>query len=97
MAFKIGDLFESPTGIAVGIGSAVAAPFVIPAAAKAGKPIAKSALKGGLIAYERSKGWFAEASESFEDVMAEAKAELAENRANRAESAGSDGGSELGS
>lgn len=82
MAFKIGDFFEDlgAPGIAAGIGTVALAPFFIPAASKVGKPVAKAAVKGGLVFYERSKSFFAEASESFEDMVAESKAELAEEQ-----------------
>ncbi|MCT7951940.1 DUF5132 domain-containing protein [Ancylothrix sp. C2] len=63
--------------IVVGVGAVLLAPILIPV----GKPIAKAAIKGGLAAYEKSKGVFAEVGEAFEDLVAEAKAELAESHA----------------
>ncbi len=82
MAFNFEDLFEDlgAPGIAAGIGAVVLAPFAI----KAGKPIAKAAVKGGILAYEKSKGFFAETGEVFEDMMAEARAELAEEQSSKA-------------
>jgi hypothetical protein len=89
MALKIGDFFEDlgPAGVVAGVGTAVFAPFL---ATKVGKPLAKGAIKGGLVAYERSRGFFAEAEESFEDMKAEAKAELAEENSQAISSGESD-------
>ena len=78
MALKIGNVFEEfgPLGIAAGIGAVV----LLPVVAGLGKPIAKAALKGGIALYEKSKGVFAEAGEVFEDLVAEARAEIAEEQ-----------------
>lgn len=83
MKFKFEDMFEDlgPGGIAAGIGAVVLAPVLIPAVTKVGKPVAKAAIKGGIVAYERSRGFFAEAGEVFEDMVAEARVELAEDQA----------------
>ncbi len=67
------------TGLAIGIGAALFAPQVIPAIAGVVKPIAKAAIKGGLILYEKSRETFAEAGEMMEDIVAEVKAEMAES------------------
>ncbi len=66
------------TGLAIGIGGAILAPVVLPALAGVAKPLLKSAIKGGLVLYEKGKETFAELSEVAEDVVAEAKAEMAE-------------------
>ncbi|MBW4495013.1 MAG: DUF5132 domain-containing protein [Oscillatoria princeps RMCB-10] len=78
MALKIGNLFEEfgPVGIAAGIGAVV----LLPVVAGLGKPIAKAAIKGGIALYDKSKGVFAEAGEVFEDLVAEARAEIAEEQ-----------------
>lgn len=65
-------------GLAIGIGAAILAPAVIPAIASIVKPLAKAAIKGGIILYEKGKETVAEVSEMVEDIVAEAKAELAE-------------------
>ncbi len=82
MAPKITDFIEDagPVGIVAGIGAVILAPVLIPIVAGIGKPIAKSVIKGGLLAYEKSKGAFAELGESWEDIVAEARAELAEDK-----------------
>ena len=90
MALKVEDWFEDLAenlgvpGIAAGIGAVVLAPLLIPAVAKVGKPIAKSAIKGGIVAYEKAKGIVAEAGEVLEDLVAEAKVELAEEQSQKA-------------
>jgi hypothetical protein len=80
MAPKVGDFLEDvgPWGLAAGIGAAV----VLPVLAGFGKPLAKAAIKGGLNLYEKSRGFVAEAGEVFEDLVAEARAEMAEEQAN---------------
>lgn len=81
MASKFKDFLEDvPGGWIVGIGAIVAAPIVAPVLAKAGKPLAKAVIKGGLRLYEQSKGAIAEVGEVFEDLVAEAQAELADER-----------------
>ena len=65
-----------------GIAAIVMLPVLIPVAAgKIGKPIAKATIKGGIVLYEKGKGVIAEVGESLEDIIAEAKAELAEEAA----------------
>ena len=49
-----------------GLGTLVLAPLVIPAVSKAGKSVAKTAIKGGLSIYEGGK-----------ELVSEARAELA--------------------
>lgn len=66
------------TGLAIGIGASVLAPAVIPVLANVVKPLAKAALKGGIVLYEKGLETFAETKEVVEDLIAEAKSELAE-------------------
>lgn len=82
MAPKITDFVEDAgaPGIIAGIGAVLLAPVVIPVVAGIGKPIAKSLIKGGLAIYEKSKGAVAELGETWEDMVAEARAEMAESR-----------------
>ena len=88
MSFELKDLgdfvgeFGVP-GLAIGIGAIVLAPIVGPALAKAGKPAAKAIVKGSIVFYEKTKGAFAEARESLEDIVAESKAELAESESQK--------------
>ncbi len=80
MAFEVEDLFEEvgTPGVIAGIGAVVLAPIVIPAIAKVVKPIAKTAIKSSITLYEKSKTAIVEAGEIFEDLVAEAQAELAD-------------------
>jgi hypothetical protein len=76
MAF-LEDIFKGGnivTGVAIGIGIAVVAPVVIPAL----RPIAKSIIKAGLIAYDQSRVALAALNEHTGNILAEARAELAE-------------------
>lgn len=66
------------SGLAIGIGAAIVAPVVIPIAASVVKPLAKAAIKGGIMLYEKGKETVAEVSEMVEDIVAEAKSEMAE-------------------
>lgn len=80
MAPKITDFVEEAgaPGIIAGIGAVLLAPVLIPVVASVGKPLAKSVVKGGIVLLEKSKGAFAELGETWEDIVAEARAELAE-------------------
>ncbi len=68
-----------------GIAAVVLLPVFIPVVTGVGKPIAKAAIKGGIVLYEKGKGVIAEVGESLEDIMAEAKAELAEEQMHQAQ------------
>ncbi|HYA15309.1 MAG TPA: DUF5132 domain-containing protein [Syntrophales bacterium] len=70
------------TGLAIGIGAAVLAPAVIPVIAGVAKPVAKAAIKGGLVLFGKGKETFAELGEVVEDLVAEAKSEIAEAERN---------------
>ncbi len=63
-----------------GITAIVLIPVLLPVAEKAVKPIAKATIKGGVVLYEKGKGIIANVGESFEDLVAESLAELAEER-----------------
>jgi Protein of unknown function (DUF5132) len=82
MALKIGDFVEDAgaPGIIAGIGAVILAPVLIPVVAGVGKPLAKSLIKGGLVLFEKSKGAFAELGETWEDMVAEARAEMADEK-----------------
>jgi hypothetical protein len=64
------------TGLAIGVGTAILAPVVIPMIASIAKPLAKAAIKGGIMLYEKNREFIAEATEVVEDLVAEARAEL---------------------
>ena len=71
--FKLGG------SLVVGAGVVLLAPIVVPVVASVMKPIAKAAIKGGLLAYGKIKESVAETMETVEDLAVEAKAELAES------------------
>jgi hypothetical protein len=82
MALKLGDWLEDvgTPKIVAGIGAIVLAPVVIPVVAKASKPLAKAVIRGGILAYEKSRTMMAETGEILEDLVAEVQAELAAER-----------------
>lgn len=76
------DIFKSDVnrGAAIGIGVAVVAVAAIPALVHAGRPIARVALKSGLLLLEKSREALAEAGENIEDLVAEVRAEMSAER-----------------
>ncbi len=71
-------------GAALGVGVALLVPVALIALAPVVKPLARSALKTGLLAYEKGRESLEELGETFEDVMAEVEEELTESRAGEA-------------
>ena len=69
--FKGGNIV---TALAMGVGAAVLAPAVVPVL----RPLAKSIIKAGIIAYDQGRVALAELNEQTGDIVAEARAELAE-------------------
>jgi hypothetical protein len=63
-------------GLAIGIGVAILAPLVLPAVATAARPLARAAIKTGMIFYEKSRETMAEFGEVVEDLVAEARADM---------------------
>ncbi len=80
MSIKLVPEFEEiAEGLGVpGIAAIVLLPVLVPVAGKVVKPLTKAAIKGGIVLYEKGTGVVAEVGESLEDIIAEAKAELAE-------------------
>jgi uncharacterized protein DUF5132 len=71
-AMGIEDVFKGGnivTGLAIGIGAAVIAPAI--------RPLAKSLMKAGLVAYDQGRAVISDLNERTSDVVAEARAELA--------------------
>ena len=66
------------TGLAIGIGVTVLGPILLPPLVRAAKPAAKAAIKSGLVLLEKGRETLAELGEMTEDIVAEAKAELAQ-------------------
>jgi hypothetical protein len=67
--FKGGNIVA---GLAIGLGAAVVAPAVLPIL----RPLAKSVIKAGLIAYDQGRVALAELNEQAGDMIAEARAEI---------------------
>lgn len=67
-------------GVAIGLGVALAAVTVVPVLVTASRPLARVAIKSGLLLLEKGREAMAEAGESLEDLVAEVKAEIAEER-----------------
>lgn len=90
MSLKLVPEFEEVAeGLGVpGIAAIVLLPILVPVAGKVMKPVAKAAIKGGIVLYEKGKGVIAEVGESLEDIIAEAKAELSTEREEITELAG---------
>ncbi|MBD2343711.1 DUF5132 domain-containing protein [Anabaena subtropica] len=87
MALKIiPELDEIVEGLGIpGIAAIVLLPVIIPAVGGMGKSLTKATIKSGIVIYEKGKGVIAEVGENFEDILAEAKAELAEQHTNNIE------------
>jgi hypothetical protein len=80
-------MFKVIGGVAVGAAAMLLAPSLMSALAPVVKPVTKTLIKGGLLAFEAGKQVFQEsrsalagAVESIEDLSAEARAELAESQ-----------------
>ena len=71
---------EAGKGIAIGFATAVLAPFVMPILRQTARPLARTLIKTGIILYHKGRETLAEAEESFDDLMAEVRAELAEEQ-----------------
>jgi hypothetical protein len=73
------DALKGSWGAAlVGVGVALVAPTVLPAVGAALRPLAKSAIKGGVMLYDTVKESIAEAGEQVNDMVAEVRAEVEE-------------------
>jgi hypothetical protein len=88
---SLDDMFRSDLGkgIALGIGAALLVPVAATVLAPVLKPAARTALKAGMLAFERGRETFAELGEMMEDMVAETQAEL--RAAREAGAAGAEG------
>lgn len=69
---------QAPSGIMIGIGASILAPVILPVLASIARPLAKATVKGGFLLFEKGKEVVAETGEFMEDLVAEARSELAE-------------------
>ena len=60
------------TGLVVGIGALIAWPLISPIA----RPLAKSVIKGGLMAYRQAEEFFAGAIQGIGDIVTEVQQEI---------------------
>jgi hypothetical protein len=82
--FKGGNIV---TGLAMGVGFALLAPVVKPFL----RPLAKSAIKAGVAAYEQGRVALAELSEQAGDMVVEAQSEMEEDAASGGRKSGQRG------
>ena len=66
--------------VAMGAGVVLLAPVAVSLIGSLMRPVAKAAIKSGLMVYDKGREIAAETRESIEDLAAEAKAELDEQR-----------------
>jgi Protein of unknown function (DUF5132) len=67
---------ETAKGVAIGLGAALVGVAAIPTVIMVGRPLARIAIKSGLLFLEKGREAMAEATESLEDLVAEVKSEL---------------------
>lgn len=79
----LGDLAEG-LGI-TGIVGIILLPVFLPSIGGLGRPIAKALVKSGIAFYDKNKEALAELSETWDDIIAEARAEVGEERMRSAE------------
>jgi hypothetical protein len=70
-------------GIGIGLAAGILGRALYPALKEAGRPLAKATLRSGLAAVEKARESLAEMGETVEDLMAEVKAEMAEEATRR--------------
>jgi hypothetical protein len=66
--------------LALGAAAVILAPAAIALMGSIVRPLAKAAIKGGLMVYEKGREVTTETTETFGDLTAEAKSEIAHNR-----------------
>jgi Protein of unknown function (DUF5132) len=77
-------------GVLLGVGVALAAPVILPAAAAGARPLAKALIKGGIMVAATVREVVAEAGEQLSDLVAEVQEEGATvTTEQRAETGGS--------
>ncbi len=64
---------KAAKGVAVGVGLVAVGLLLLPA----WRPVTRGAIKGGILAFEKSRECWVRAGESLEDLVAEVRAELA--------------------
>lgn len=77
MALLEDTLGSLGTAVLIGVGAALVAPVLFPAAGAVLRPVAKGLIKGGLYLVDATQEILAEGSEQLSDLVAEVKAERA--------------------
>ncbi len=77
--------FKTGGSVLIGAGVILLVPIVLPIVGSVLRSVAKATIKGSLVAYHKAKIAFAETMEGFEDLAAEAKAEIAQKPEQAAE------------
>jgi hypothetical protein len=77
MALLDDTLGSLGTAVLIGVGAALVAPVLFPAAGAVLRPVAKGLIKGGLYLVDAAQEIIAEGSEQLSDLVAEVKAERA--------------------
>ena len=67
-------------GFAIGIGAALLAPLAVSLLSGAGRPLARAVVKTGILLIEKGRETVAELGEVFDDLAAEARADLREQQ-----------------
>jgi hypothetical protein len=70
--FKGGNIVA---GLAIGVGTAVVLPLIMPAVGTMLRPAAKAIIKGGILAYDQGRQAMARVGEAASDVVAEARSD----------------------
>lgn len=75
---QLKELLKNPTvrSTAIGVGVAVLVPLAVSTLAPLIRPVARSALKAGLVAWEKGRETVAEFGEILDDMVAEVREEL---------------------
>lgn len=79
---KLDQLFQNDLarGVALGMSAALVAAAAIPVVVSVTRPLARAAIKSGLLMLEKGREAMSEAGEHFEDLVAEVKAEMVADR-----------------
>ena len=79
---QLNDLLKNPSvrNTAIGIGVAILVPIVAKTLAPFVRPVARSALKIGVVTFEKGRETFAEIGEIFDDMVAEVREEMRTER-----------------
>lgn len=68
--------FKLGTGLTIGLASVILAPVVIPMLAEIARPVAKAAIKGGILVYDKGRRLMAGTTEKVGDLAAAAKEQV---------------------